>query len=89
MHMFLRIESKSFKEKSVIHFQDPCEVMQIYVRALDMFLMLEVEESDTIKSVKDKIQDKEGVPVADQILVFHGKRLKYGRTIADYKIQND
>lgn len=63
--------------------------MQIYVRDMyETFMNLEVEESDTIKSVKEKIQDEEGFLVADQRLIYHGKQLEDSRTIADCNIQD-
>jgi hypothetical protein len=64
-------------------------IVQIFVRTLtNKTITLHIKSADNIKRVKQKIQDKEGIPHNEQQLSFGIKHLEDARTVAHYGIQN-
>ena len=66
------------------------ETFQIFLRTLEgKTITLQVDKFEQIETLKQKIEAREGIPGDEQRLVYGGKDLMYGHTIADYNIVRD
>lgn len=62
--------------------------MQVFVRNLvGRTITVDIAPTDTIRQLKDKIEQKEAIPHGEQRLIFAGKGLEDNRAVSDYNIQ--
>ena len=64
--------------------------MKIIVKTMTgKTITIDAEPSDTIENIKEKIQDKEGIPPDQFFLFFNSRVLIDNYTLADYKIMEE
>ncbi|KAF1755440.1 hypothetical protein GCK72_022009 [Caenorhabditis remanei] len=47
---------------------------------------LDIEGNDRVERIKEKVEEKEGIPPPQQRLIFAGKQMNDDKTAADYKV---
>jgi len=62
--------------------------MQIKVRTLTgKEIELDIEETNTIEEVKGKVEEKEGIPPAQQRLIYGGKQMADDKKVSEYQLE--
>ncbi|KAH7119089.1 ubiquitin-related domain-containing protein [Dendryphion nanum] len=62
--------------------------MQIKVRTLTgKEIELDVDADYTIQRIKERVEEKEGIPPAQQRLIYGGKQMADEKTAADYQLE--
>ncbi|KAF2000597.1 ubiquitin [Amniculicola lignicola CBS 123094] len=62
--------------------------MQIKVRTLTgKEIELDIEPDYKVSRIKERVEEKEGIPPAQQRLIFGGKQMADDKTAADYSLE--
>ena len=78
----------NIKNKSNILLVEKKDKLIIFVEILSgIIIQFNIECLDTIKNIKEKIKDREGIPIEQQILFLDGKELEDNKTLFDYNVQ--
>jgi len=48
---------------------------------------IDIEPTDTIERIKERVEEKEGIPPVQQRLIFAGKQMNDEKTAKDYNIE--
>merc|ERR1711994_645283 len=48
---------------------------------------IDIEATDKVERIKERVEEKEGIPPPQQRLIFSGKQMNDEKTAQDYKVQ--
>ena len=88
--MIQNMKKKIFSLLALLMIAMSMSAMQIFVKTVTgKTITIDVEPSDSFENVKAKIEDKEGIPVEMQKLIYEGNVLEDDKTLAYYNIQKE
>ena len=79
----------NIQKESIIHLMEN-RIIKIFIKTIKgKIISLEVDQSDSIKNIKEKIKYKEENLSNDYILLYNNERLEENKTIEFYYIRNE
>lgn len=60
--------------------------MFLFIKTFDRTISIEADRTSSIDEIKFIIEQKEGIPISDQRLIYGGKQLE--NRLCDYDIKN-
>jgi ubiquitin-like protein Nedd8 len=86
--LFWRNKSSQIQKTHAHVVEEVLAKMMIKVKTLTgKEVELDVEVSDTIVRIKERMEEKEGIPPIQQRLIFGGKQMHDEKTAKDYNIE--
>ena len=97
----LIFRGKELKNGSTLNDWDIKKDAMLYLRVLEIKvhvekrrsrgkkISLELKPSDTIKTLKDKIQEKAWIKPEQQCVMFNGQQMEHSRTLGYYRVKNE
>ncbi|EEC19348.1 ubiquitin, putative, partial [Ixodes scapularis] len=58
----------------------------IQAHSFSFQIEIDIEPTDKVERIKERVEEKEGIPPAQQRLIFSGKQMNDDKTAADYKV---
>lgn len=69
---------------------DALEIIIFYITSQTLTgkeIEIDIEPTDKVERIKERVEEKEGIPPQQQRLIYSGKQMNDEKTAADYKIQ--
>eukprot|EP00057_Strongylocentrotus_purpuratus_P011259 XP_011665733.1 PREDICTED: uncharacterized protein LOC105438986 [Strongylocentrotus purpuratus] len=58
------------------------DVLHLFILQIE----IDIEPMDKVERIKERVEEKEGIPPAQQRLIFSGKQMNDDKTASDYKV---
>ena len=89
-NFFKTFEDYKIMNNSTIYFNYYNIGGQYFVKILSgKTITLDLNGNDTVLNIKRKIQNKEGIPIQQQRIIYAGRQLEDNKTILDYQIKSE